>query len=169
MIAQKHEAIVLAEWIESDPLGDADLRCAVLLRRIPELETENARLLAARDDYVEGHRRLSASNAQLLDALKAVTTAKDVVAYGAALHDARAVITKVQGGAGAHNEPPLHSKIMNIQIDTKKLSGLASDVERAIYKIGHRDACHAAAELISESAATSDVETHHIELKMTKN
>jgi hypothetical protein len=41
--------------------------------------------------------RLIAAAPDLLEALKAVTTAGDVVAYGAALHDARAAIAKATG------------------------------------------------------------------------
>ncbi len=42
-------------------------------------------------------RRLVAVNQELLEALKDLTTAQDLNAYGMALHNARAAIAKVEG------------------------------------------------------------------------
>lgn len=44
-------------------------------------------------------RRLHAVNQELLEALKAVTTAQDLSTYGMALHNARAAIAKAEGQA----------------------------------------------------------------------
>jgi hypothetical protein len=44
-------------------------------------------------------RRLHAVNRELLEALKDLTTAQDLNAYGMALHNARAAIAKAEGQA----------------------------------------------------------------------
>jgi ribosomal protein S13 len=44
----------------------------------------------------------------------------------------------------------LHNEIMNIQVDNSFYNKL-TEAERQIYKIGHRDARHAAAELSPEA------------------
>jgi hypothetical protein len=44
-------------------------------------------------------RRLHAVNQELLEALKDLTTAQDLNAYGMALHNARAAIAKAKGQA----------------------------------------------------------------------
>jgi len=44
-------------------------------------------------------RRLHAVNQELLEALKSLTTAPDLSAYGMALHNARAAIAKAEGQA----------------------------------------------------------------------
>ena len=44
-------------------------------------------------------RRLHALNAELLGVVKRLSTSTDVVSYGAALHDSRAVIAAAEGSA----------------------------------------------------------------------
>ena len=90
MTTQRHPALALADkldsgehfyaesslWFDSE-LADAAGDAAALLRRIPELETENARLLAANRDCIDhfdalkaDYDELRASKAELLEALE---------------------------------------------------------------------------------------------------
>jgi hypothetical protein len=41
---------------------------------------------------------------------------------------------------------------MNVLLDDSILQGLANNVERAVYKVGHRDALRAASELVRRVA-----------------
>lgn len=65
----KPEALRLAEYLEQDPCSKAH-----------------------HDEAAAELRRLHAQRDALLEALKSVTSATDLATYGAALHEARAVI-----------------------------------------------------------------------------
>lgn len=47
----------------------------------------------------------------------------------------------------------LHARIMNLQAKASTVDGLANAIERAVYKLGHRDARHDAAELAAAEDA----------------
>ena len=53
--------------------------------------------------YTNTINNLTQQRDDLLKVLVAITTAEDVTEYGAALHDARAVIEKIGGNTTIHN------------------------------------------------------------------
>lgn len=104
MVEKQPEALRLADELESE--GDSWFR-----ERDAEAAAELRRLHAENEDYGATCDHLIRENAEhigeivalkeqrdeLLEALKAVTTADDVVFYGSALHNARAAIAKATG------------------------------------------------------------------------
>ena len=60
----------------------------------------------------------------------------------------RVVQLEAQLEAALAQQDALHGAIMNIPCNVETVYGLANEIERAVYKIGHRDARHAAAELV---------------------
>ena len=73
MTDKQPEALRLADWLELHAIDGMEQKAAAELRR------------------------LHATSDELLGALKAVTTADDIVSYGSALHKARAAIAKATG------------------------------------------------------------------------
>jgi hypothetical protein len=96
------EALRLAKELVSVHQGHADegpstfSEAAVELCRLYELAQEQHTEIYGLRLKV---RNLHSVNADLLASLQAVTTAVDAVAYGAALHQARAAIAKATGVA----------------------------------------------------------------------
>ena len=87
-MADKPEALRLADRLEADFIRtQTNLDAAAELRR---LVAENTLLH-------ERHRFDNGVLKELLQALKDLTTAQDLNAYGMALHNARAAIAKAEG------------------------------------------------------------------------
>jgi hypothetical protein len=101
----KPEALRLADWCEAHSSGvyRPSAEAAAELRR---LVAENARLHQINQSHemklsVRGYEiqiaDLKTVNQELLEAMKDLTTAQDLNAYGMALHNARAAIAKAEG------------------------------------------------------------------------
>jgi hypothetical protein len=92
--------------------------------------------------------------------------------FGPDLHDhvfafARALLAGNNGKA-ALDVSALHAAIMNIPADTSKY-GLAASNGALAYKEGHRDARHAAAELVTAQLAAPVAEPHELQsMRYTK-
>ena len=71
---------------------------------------------------------------------------------------ARVVQLEAQLDAAIAQSDALHAAIMNIQCNVETVYGLANEIERAVYKMGHRDARHAAAELVNAARWKTDGE-----------
>ena len=104
MVEKQPEALRLADELESE--GDSwfrerDAEAAAELRRLHKQNADYANtidgLIISSCDDVARIVALEDLRDELLEVLKAVTTADDVVFYGSALHNARAAIAKATG------------------------------------------------------------------------
>lgn len=102
-MADKSEALRLADALE----GRAErswtrAEAAAELRRLHDHTQMLEHAYKSACDIVEEQDKklvdLEAVNQELLEALKDLTTAQDLNAYGMALHNARAAIAKAEGG-----------------------------------------------------------------------